>query len=126
MPRNNTPQKKDDHFGGELDDAKRKHVRKAIGHILDDYLEDQENGLKLLVTPKTLLPYLKVESEIYDYLTKKDMDSNKPGFMKIMSNYIQSPMKNKDMITVLMDANKDRKDLREVSEDIQSPSDQQS
>ena len=36
MPRNNTPQKKDDHFGGELDDAKRKHVRKAIGHILDD------------------------------------------------------------------------------------------
>ena len=118
MPRNNTPQKKDDHFGGELDDAKRKHVRKAIGHILDDYREDYEKGLKVLVTPKTLLPYLKVESEIYDYLTKKDMDSNKPGFMKIMSNYIQSTMKNKDMISDLMDANKDRKDLREVSEDI--------
>ena len=118
MPRNNTPQKKDDHFGGELDDAKRKHVRKAIGHILDDYREDYEKGLKVLVTPKTLLPYLKVESEIYDYLTKKDMDSNKPGFMKVMSNYIQSIMKNKDMISVLIDANKDRKDLREVSEDI--------
>ena len=46
------------------------------------------------------------------------MDSNKPGFMKIMSNYIQTTMKNKDMISVLMDANGDRQGLREVSEDI--------
>ena len=45
------------------------------------------------------------------------MDSNKPGFMKVMSNYIQSTMKNKDMISDLMDANKERKGLKEVSED---------
>ena len=122
MPTRGTPQKKDDHFSGELDDTKKKHVRKAIGHILDDYRDDYEKGIKVLVTPKTLLPYLKVESDIYDYLTKKDMDSNKPGFMKIMSNYIQTTMKNKDMVSVLMDANGDRQGLREVSEDIQSVS----
>ena len=94
MPRTTTPHKKDDHFGGELDDSKRKHVRKAIGHILNDYLADYEKGVKITVTPKTLLYYLKYESDIYDYLKKDDMDTNKSAFMKTMSNYIRTVMNN--------------------------------
>ena len=99
MPPRATPKKEEDHFGGNLDEEKKRHVRKAIGHLLDDELADYEKGLKVIVTPKTLLPYLKVESEIYNYLKKKDMDSNKAGFMKYMSNYIQSTMKNKELIS---------------------------
>ena len=105
MPPRATPKKEEDHFGGNLDEEKKRHVRKAIGHLISDYLADYEKGLKVVVTPKTLLPYLKVESDIYDYLKKEDMDSNKPGFMKTMSNYIQNIMKNKDMISDLIEAN---------------------
>ena len=118
MPRAITPNKKDDHFGGELNDEKRRHIRKAIGHLLNDNRSDYEKGLKVVATPKTLLLYLKAESDIYDYLKKSDMDTNQPGFMKTMSNYINKVMKDKEMVSDLMEAHLDRKNIREISEDI--------
>ena len=124
MHKRHSPRKGGDHFGGNLDDVKKRHVRMAVGHILNDYRADFEKGLKVVVTPKTLLPYLKAESEIYEYLKKADMDTNTPGFMKSIQNYIVTVMKNKDMIQDLMESNRARADLCEVSEDNESSSEQ--
>ena len=82
-----------------------------MGHILNDYRADFEKGLRVVVTPKTLLPYLKAESEIYEYLKKADMDTSTPRFMKSIQNYIVTVMKNKDMIQDLMESNRARADL---------------
>ena len=88
MRKKNTPNKEEDHFKGELDRQKKKEVRNSIARILNDNNPELDSTVRVLITPKTLLPYLKGESEVYDYLRPSDMNMNKSSFMKNMGNYI--------------------------------------
>ena len=117
MTQKQSPQKTaEDHFDGKLTEMMKRDVENAIGCWLFAKDLDPATGKNMDFRLRRLLKYLKQQHTRWNYLTKDDMNTTNSKFMKTLNGFLYNLKRKPDFLRDLKAANRDKKDLNDVSD----------
>ena len=117
MTQKQSPQKTaEDHFDGKLTEMMKRDVENAIGCWLFAKDLDPATGKNMDFRLRRLLKYLKQQHTRWNCLTKDDMNTTNSKFMKTLNGFLYNLKRKPDFLRDLKAANRDKKDLIDVSD----------